>query len=226
MRKTPREVRNFKSIKEAFLISNEQHAVLIGTLLGDGTLAKRGREYRLHIKHGFTQYFYVEYKHMIFANITSMPIRVFDQKVKNKSYRFSEFVTLTHPEFTKTRFLFYPDGKKVITPKLCTLITHPLTLATWFMDDGTHEYAGASLSTHCFSLFEITLLQKVLESNFGLPTLHRRNKRGWVIYIRKQHLPILRNIIGNYLLPEFQYKLQPYSENYESRRDYTLDSLF
>lgn len=225
MRKTPREVRNFKSIKEAFFISNEQQAVLIGTLLGDGTLAKRGNEYRLHIKHSFTQHFYVEYKRSMFSSITSMPIRTFNQQVKSKIYSFSEFVTLTHPEFSKIHFLFYPNGKKTITPEVCDLIVHPLTLATWFMDDGTHEYAGASLSTHCFSLSEIIMLQNVLLNNFKLPTLHRRNKKGWVIYIRKQHLPILRNCINDYLLPQFQYKLQPYSENYEPRRDYTPNSL-
>lgn len=213
MRTTPREARNFKNIKDAFHISEIQKAVLIGTLLGDAGLARRGKEYRLHIKHGLSQLFYVEYKYRLFADITSMPIRVFDQIVKERTYSFAEFVTLTHPEFSKMHSLFYPGNKKTITAQLCHAIQDPLSIAVWFMDDGTREYAGATFSTHCFARTEINKLQHVLQQRFNLPSISHRNKGKWVIYIKKQHLPILRNLISRYILPQFLYKLEPYSQN-------------
>src|SRR5688572_11709841 len=154
MRTIPREVLTFQRLKSQFVYSPLQYATAIGTLLGDGTLAKRGKEYRLHVKHGFSQLRYVQHKHHVFENITSMPVRVFSQYVREKSYKFAEFVTLTHPFFSQLHELFYQNGRKGISEQLCSEISHPLTIATWFMDDGNREYAGASFNTQCFSIAE------------------------------------------------------------------------
>lgn len=212
MRTIPREVRNFKEIKSNFVLTQEQQAVLLGTLLGDGTLARRGREYRLHVKHGGKQLFFVKYKRAIFAPITSMPVRQFTQKVNQTEYHFAEFVTLTHPIFSDYYHLFYPEGKKVITPEVCRLTTSPQSLAIWFMDDGMSEYAGVSFNTQCFSLPEVDALRQMLAQTFKLDTSRKRNKNGWVIYIPKYMLPKFRELIEPYLLPQFLYKLEPYSE--------------
>ena len=235
MRTIPREVQDFAKIKNSFKLSEKQKYVLLGTLLGDGSLNRRGIYYRLHIKHSYKQISLVEHKREIFSNITNMLIRVFFQKVKDKDYKFCEFVTLTHPEFSKYRKLFYnsiqenPDligdklnadmssegchkGKnKVISQKLKQQLNNPLSLAMWFMDDGCAEYAGVSLNTQCFSLKEVKLLSYILKENFGLDSTIRKNKNGWIIYIPKNNLSKFTNIVKKYLLPDFLYKLEPYS---------------
>lgn len=203
---------SIKVLKAKFRLNQEQRAVLIGTLLGDGSLNKRGRFHRLHVKHSRKQLPLVEYRHKLFANITSMPIRLFLQKVKNKTYKFCEFVTLTHPEFSKIYKLFYPDGKKSITDKLVSEITNPLCLANWFMDDGGAEYAGLALNTHSFSKQGVQLLSKTLNKHFDLATNLRKNKSKWIIYIPKRKVLKFKTLLGPYILPEFEYKLIPYSK--------------
>ena len=204
MRTTPREVN--------FVLEKIQKNVLIGTLLGDGAVKYRGKECRLHIKHSANQLPLVNYKRKVFRNITRMKVRKFKQKVGEKDYVFAEFVTFTNPEFTKYRNLFYPSGKKIVPKNIKQLLVDPLSLAVWFMDDGSAEYAGASLQTHCFTESGVERLMSCLKLNFKIKTTKRLNKGKWIIYFPKKSMPDLRKIIGKKILKEFKYKLEPYSE--------------
>lgn len=212
MRTTPREVRDYINIKENFSLSEIQKIVLLGTLLGDGSLKCRGNYHRLHIKHSKRQLSLVEYKHKIFSDITTMPIRIFSQEVKNKVYEFCEFVTLTHPEFSEFHRWFYPDGTKRITQKILKEFNNPLSLAVWFMDDGCADYAGVSFNTQCFTKEEVDLLRGIINNNFNIETTSRRNKNGWIIYVPKKHMDLFRSLVEKHMLPKFLYKLHPYSE--------------
>jgi hypothetical protein len=97
-----------------------------------------------------------------------MPVRVFSQKVRDKSYDFCEFVTLTHWDFSNYYDLFYPCGAKRITLKLAKELNNPLSLAVWFMDDGSADYAGVALNTQCFLKSEVELLRFILSDNFDI----------------------------------------------------------
>lgn len=210
MRTTPREV-NLSFRKALFRLSKIQADVLIGTLLGDGAVKFRGKECRLHIKHSANQLPLVNYKREVFSNITSMPVRKFTQIVGERDYSFAEFVTLTHPEFTKYYHLFYPLGKKLVPKNIDTLLINPLSLAMWFMDDGAAEYAGASLQTHSFTANDVERLMKCIKLNFKIDVTKRLNKGKWIIYFPKASMSRLRKATGKYMLKEFIYKLKPYS---------------
>lgn len=210
MRTIPREV--CLNLKTRFKLNSNQKAVLIGTLLGDGGIRQKGRFARLHIKHSLKQLPLVAYKRNIFSNITTMEINVFKQKVGNTDYDFAEFVTLTHPLFLEYYRLFYPTKKKIVPKNIDQLLTNPLSLAIWIMDDGSAEYAGISIQTHSFTKYEVDLLRKILKKNFDIETRRRLNKGKWIIYFPKASLSSLRNLIDKYLLEEFKYKLIPYSE--------------
>lgn len=214
MRTIPREVQSFSDLKASFKLSSTQRAVLLGTLIGDGSLKRRGNYHRLHIKHSKNQLSFVRYKRDIFSNITNMSIRIFTQEVKGKPYEFCEFVTLTHPEFTKVYEEVYINGSKTMTSKFLKDFNDPLSLALWFMDDGCADFAGASFNTQCFEKEEIDLLIETLKKNFGLETTSRRNKRGWVIYVPKRQMNLFRSLVEKHILPEFSYKLTPYSERH------------
>lgn len=210
MRTTPREVSYFSKLKSTFVLSEIQKAVLIGTLLGDGSLNLRGKYHRLHIKHSIKQKFFVDYKREIFSNITNMSARIFYQKVNNKEYGFCEFVTLTHPEFTKFHRTFYLNNKKVVPDNINELLVNPLSVTVWFMDDGAAEYAGLSLQTHSFELNEVEKLRDCLQKNFSIKAKIRLNKGRYVIYIPKVYLNRFIDLVSNYILKEFNYKLLPY----------------
>lgn len=206
---TPREVCSQK--KTLFRLSADQKSVLVGTLLGDGTMQRRGRHYRLHVKHSRNQLDLARFKRIIFEPIVEMKIRLFDQEVKGKKYEFVEFVTLTHAIFTDYYHLFYPQGKKQVPQTIFSYLTQPLSLAVWLMDDGSAEYAGVSLQTHSFSWSEVKLLQEVLKMNFSLETTMKKNKGKYIIYFPKSVLKRLRLLVEPLVLPSFRYKLQPYS---------------
>ena len=184
----------------------------MGTLLGDGGIRLKGKSARLHIKHSLKQLKLVEYKRKIFENITGMRVRLFSHQVKQKDYNFAEFVTLNHPEFLKYYRLFYPNSKKHVPTMINKILGDPLSLAVWFMDDGSAEYAGASLQTHSFSKGETDKLRGAIKLNYGIETGKRKNKGRWIIYFSKASMPRLRNLIGKIMLKEFLYKLRPYSE--------------
>lgn len=209
MRTIPREV--CLNIKSSFKLNSNQKAVLVGTLLGDGSIRRKGRFARLHIKHSLNQMPLVRYKRQIFFNIITMEINVFKQKVGKVDYNFAEFVTLTHPEFLKYYQLFYPTKRKIVPENIDQLLVNPLSLAVWIMDDGSAEYAGVSIQTHSFTKNEVDLLRKTLINNFNIETGRRLNKGRWIIYFPKKSLPRLTNLIDKSLLEEFKYKLIPHS---------------
>ncbi len=226
MRTIPREVCSTID-KASFTLSELQEQVLIGTLLGDGGLRPKGKDCRLHIKHGIGQLPLVEYKRRIFSDISTMGISVFHQTIGKSDYTFAEFVTRTHPEFTRYYRLFYSSRKKVIPHNIHQLLTHPICLAVWFMDDGSAEYAGASLQTHCFTKEEVDRLINTLKQNFNIDATKRLNKAKWIIYIPKASMPKLQRAVQPYMLADLQYKLMPYSiRQNKPRRDYMPGSGF
>jgi len=206
----PREV-SLSEKKTSFQLSELQKAVLVGTLLGDANLRYRGKWCRLHIKHAASQLPLVCYKREVFEDITSMRVREFSQRVGIRDYTFAEFVTLTHPIFSLYYELFYKEGKKVIPHNIDDLLVDPRGLAVWLMDDGSAEYAGASLQTHGFSLADVIRLMKAIQGNFGIKVQKRRNKGKWIIYFPKSSMEKLKLTVQKYVLPEFRYKLLPYS---------------
>jgi len=199
---TPREV----------CLDEIQRSVLIGTLLGDGGLRYRGKNCRLHVKHAEWQLPLVQYKYSIFQNIVSMKVNRFEQEVNGKKYRFAEFVTRTNIELTKYYHVFYKNGKKGVPVNIGDLLTSPLSLAMWFMDDGSAEYAGVSFQTHSFAMREVRRLRSCLKESFGLEATLRKNKGRWILYLPKRSLPRFRDLIQDYVLDEFRYKLTPYFE--------------
>lgn len=80
------------------------------------------------------------------------------------------------------------------------------------MDDGSAEYAGASLQTHSFTEKEVNRLVEVIKRNYEIDAGKRLNKGKWVIYFPKASMPKLRKAIWHYMLKDFRYKLCPYSE--------------
>ena len=154
-------------------LTETEKALIMGTLLGDGTMIKRGNSYRLRIAHGIKQKNYVLWKRKQLENLcetTQDPVIKTDQK----GYQTVE-IYLTSGEYLKEIFhLFYKEQpndndndkyRKTITPELIEkLPMNPLVLAVFFMDDGSvrsDSYAG-KLATQSFCFF---LLSKKKQGN-------------------------------------------------------------
>ena len=77
------------------------------------------------------------------------------------------------------------------------------------MDDGSKTMDGLKLSTNSFSYSECILLVKVLYDNFNLKTSIQSAgvENQYVIYIWKESMPLLNEIILSYVHSSMKYKL-------------------
>jgi hypothetical protein len=131
-------------------LTGRQQSVLVGTLLGDGCLARHGRYHRLHVKHEGVHRKLAEYKRDVFSNFVSMPLHEFDQRLGGRSYPAVQFATRTHPVFSDWHRRFYGREGKFVPLDIDELLT-PVAVAVWFMDDGAADFAGVTLQTHSFT---------------------------------------------------------------------------
>lgn len=206
-----------ESYKESLTFTKTQQDVLIGTVLGDGSIRFFKKGAILTISHSEKQIDYVLWKYKIFQNwVLTKPKKEVRMYYKDKtrnltSWRFS---TVSHPIMAKYYHLFYPKGKKCISRQIGLFLKSPLALAVWFMDDGSRKpYGrGAFLHTQSFSINDQKKLIRVLKKNFSVEARLSsaglyKGKRHYRLYITAKSFPVFRNLIKPYLLDSMQYKL-------------------
>ena len=104
---------------------------------------------------------------------------------------------------------FYLNKKKIIPANIASLLTNPLSLAIWFMDDGykRNDCNALRLSTDSFTKDEHVILQSVLKNNFGIETtLHKKGKY-WNLYIPQRESKKFIALIKPYIMPKLAYKV-------------------
>lgn len=114
---------NIKPMQIGILEQN----IIVGSLLGDGSLALYGRSknarYREH------------------GAIEQIPYRAWKAaKLARHGFKISangQLASPSHPYFTSLFHLFYPDGQKHLTAENLQLMNHPIGLACLYMDDGS-----------------------------------------------------------------------------------------
>lgn len=192
-------------------LSGRQHAIIVGSMLGDGMLEKRWRHPRLRFGHGIPQQEYLFWKYDELKSIAGKsPIRVNEwHKKAKKRYESFHFSTRAIPNLMKYWKAFYPEGHKIIPQNISSMLVDPLALAVWFMDDGykRNDCNALRLNTDAFSRREQTRLQIVLERNFGIKTkLHKKGKY-WNVYIPRAYAKKFVDIVQPYIIPTLSYKI-------------------
>lgn len=215
MRTIPREARRItystkiRNLKQRLSLNDEQKAVVIGSVLGDGTLAENWSKtnFRLKISHSIHQNEYILWKYeMLREWFLSEPS--YYEKTKSVTIR-----TVSHQELTAFRKIFYQENRKIIPENIVTLIRNPITIAVWFMDDGNcirrnGKIIGFHINTQSFTLEEHYLLVQALQEAYGLEMRLEGNHNKYRLaayhrYAREK----LRNIITPFILPSMQYKI-------------------
>jgi hypothetical protein len=206
---------NTKEIKEnkkKLTLSNEQRAILVGLLLGDGHLETQngGRTYRLKVEHSEKQVDYVHWLYELFASwIPSKPYR----RVRPDGRISVGFTTYSHGSFRFYAQQFYPIGKKKVIPKLINKLLTQAGLAVWFMDDGSRKsskHTTYNIHTLAYTKRDLERLQDTLLKKFGIITsLHRQKETSWRIYIPSVSAERFKSIIQPYvnLIPSMKVKL-------------------
>ena len=194
-------------------ISNQQQDVLVGLMLGDGSLEFNGyRGTRLQVKQSEERREYVFWLYSQFAHMTKTPPQ---QRPDTRQWYFG---TRFFENLEELRNIFYARRTKVVPANITELFQSPLTLAVWFMDDGHLDYRAKShyayhISTDSFTESEVKVLQKLLLEKFGIVAKTYlslcRGKKYPKLYIGKEGRDAFTKTVAPYILSCFRYKLPP-----------------
>ncbi len=192
-------------------LTSRQREIIIGKILGDGHLEthSQGQTYKLRIEHSYNQKDYVDWVYNELKSCASNLPKIKFQTVRGKIYRKYWFNTISTPSLRFYGQQFYPNNKKVI-PKYIYKWLSPLTLAVWFMDDGSiksKECQAKILNTQGYSSEDVQKLIDTLEHVYNLHTKARKQKEGLQIYIPAQEVEKFKSIIEKYIIPSMEYKL-------------------
>lgn len=77
------------------------------------------------------------------------------------------------------------------------------------MDDGNFTGSGLKLNTNAFKIEDVHILIKALEEKFSLNASINKTSidNQFTIYIPKKDLPLLINLVKDYMHPTMLYKL-------------------
>lgn len=185
-------------------LTQYQKSIIIGLILGDGYLRRiQGRKHAfLEVNHAISQKEYVDWKFNSLTGITNSSPVSRKGKEKRIAYR---FYTKQHPYLTKLWYKFYSEKYKVIPNNLKL---NSLTLAVWYMDDGSKcGRTDVYLNTQQFKLKDQLNLIKSLEG-LGLKSKLNKDKEYYRIRLLKESLFKFKHLISPYILSSMKYKIE------------------
>jgi recombination protein RecA len=201
----------------AHRLSDFQWQVVLGSLMGDGALSptRSGYGARFRWGHGAKQMVYGDWKASLFANLTV------SRSTNAKGAVFHDVQPL--PELAELRQAVYLGGKKVLSDDYLKLLT-PLSLAIWYMDDGSfglrsegkqrRTAGGSGRSAICVEAMEPTTRQRLrdyLADTWGIDArLTSRGKaRKAELLFPRDATDKLHALVAPFVHPSMEYKLLP-----------------
>ncbi len=174
---------------------------MIGSLLGDATLLPTTSGHCFRVNHGIAQSPYVDWKWKVLSSyVRSMP------RVCRNGYYFR---TVTHPELSNLRRLFYPQGVKTVPIDLLIKQFSELSLAVWIMDDGASDGKQLRINSQSFSQEENEILASLLRAKLGLDVRLNVDKGRYRLRFTAASMERLKTFVRPYILPSMLYKLPP-----------------
>ena len=180
-------------------LSDIQQQLILGCVLGDGYLRKKTCTH-LQITHSIKQKQYVDWKYRILKNLVITKPTTYKGNGNRIGYR---FFTRSLKELNPFYKRFYPKGIKVIPENI---ILKPLTLAVWYMDDGSKNYKGCYFNSQSFDLLSQNILINVL-NKLDIEANLNKDKQYFRIRVRTSITPHLMDMIKPYLIKSMLYKI-------------------
>jgi recombination protein RecA len=199
------------------LLSDMQWQVVLGGLMGDGALSssRSGNGARFCWGHGAKQVGYGDWKASLFANLHV------SRSTDSRGATYYDMQPL--PELAEVRDAVYLAGKKVLSEDYLKLLT-PLSLAIWYMDDGSFTLrskglqkrtAGGSgrieICVEAMSADTRMRLRNHLADTWGIsPKLIALGKTGKaVLQFPTAETAKFQALIAPFVHPSMEYKLLP-----------------
>ena len=208
---------NFIRIKAKLRIgphNQEILSIIFGSLLGDGyaEFRSKGNGTRINFYQEDCHVSYLLWIHQRISELgycnSKLPLITTRLGKKGVVRKIIRFRTWTYSSLNWIYDSFYKENKKCVPILIQNYLT-PLALAIWIMDDGRKIGEGLKLATNSFSYSDCNFLVKVLYENFKLKatvqsaSIPNQNH----IYIWKESMSLLRDIVKPYVHPSMKYKL-------------------
>lgn len=203
-------------------ISEIANQIILGSILGDGTISKNCRvnnsklnsNSKLVFKHSLLQKEYIIYKNKLLnkENIITHYSEIEPNKC-GKTYingreitdnGAAEVSTQKNISFNIYRDVFYKDYK-IIPDKVYELTS--LGLAIWFMDDGSKHKASYYIHTDGFDIKCQEKLLDMLNKNFNIKASLHKTRTNYNIYIKKESRDLFTKLIEPHICESMLYKL-------------------
>jgi len=185
--------------------------VLIGSLLGDRHLEKRGDGIRAKFEQTSRNVEYLIWFHKKFATLGYCSMnkpKLFKQIKKNNFVYYGyKFNTFSFSSFSWLYEAFYIDRVKHLPISLLYEFLTPLGLAIWFMDDGSVLGKGYKIATSCFLKNELEELCKLLYDKYGLECSLHKDGKYFSLYIKSISAKNFAELIKPYIIESIKYKL-------------------
>jgi hypothetical protein len=191
--------------------------VVIGSLLGDGSILDRGRFSETHCCEQKEMVFelarlfkvFWDFREVVLMKNPSLRIRTHSSPYHLKNFSVEKPIYSIFcprfPIFYKLREQWYPNGKKIVPEEILDKIG-PQALAWWYLGDGTYSSEMKSLlfCSEGFSSEDNEKLIKVLvRFGFSSAKITQRNRIRLISEDSKKFLPL----VAEYIVPSMRYKL-------------------
>jgi hypothetical protein len=180
-------------------LSEIQKQLILGCVLGDGYIRKKVNAH-LQVTHSIKQKEYVDWKYKMLDGLVNSHPKIYKGNGNRVGYR---FFTKSLPQLTQIYHYFYKGGVKIV-PKGLKLT--PLSLAVWYMDDGSRSRKASYFNCQQFDRISRNNMIKML-SSVGLKATLNKDKSYFRIYISSYSTPHLVSTIKQHIIPSMRYKL-------------------
>lgn len=200
--------------KPPIVISDRANQIILGSLLGDGSIIRKNTNCIFTVRHSLIQKNYILYKYNLLTG-ENLDIKYSERNtsygcsningrvIKDNGY--CEIKTKTNQVFNKYRDEWYIPNKEV-PDSIYEL--NALGLSIWYMDDGAvHFPTGAYFSTNGFSHISQLKLQDMMLKNFGLHVNIHKNKNNEVLYLIQKDYSKFISIVKEFICSEMNYKV-------------------
>lgn len=202
-------------------LSQKEKEIFVGILLGDGSLRTNtdhvttcAAEFRSKVRP------YIEHEYELFKPWTTQGINTIKQT------GVFGFATRSLPQFAEFKGFYIfaakdPNTKtksrkkiKIVPPNIEELVT-PISLAYWFMDDGSARFGSKGMKFHTdnFTKDETERLAAMLRNKFGIickaiPTNATKKPGQYIIELPAASYDKFKDLVYQHILPCFHFKFR------------------
>ena len=204
--------------------NKKQMELLVGTLLGDSTIALEERQAgpRLSLNprpfvligHALDQYAWTELKHGALSGLKPLPIHTYPNPLHGQPFcRFKLPSAGYCVDMYKDFMLSGEHRRKQVPRNLVEKYFSPMLMAAWVMDDGFQNGSNAfRIATQGFYEDDVRWLAKLLTGKEFAAWAYQHKTGGnwyWELRLSVKGSEALAIFIAPYIIPSLRYKLPP-----------------